>query len=102
MDITVHFQPLADQIYIYVDGSYADRSDHIVTMAVTYSHQGERCYISNIKCSQDCENEENKFTKQVWSKLREAFASRGLLLVEYEHKGKDISVDLITGKSKIV
>ena len=83
--VTIHFQPLADQIYVYADGSYAERSPHTVTMDVTYSHQGTRCFVSNIK---------GEFNKDVWVKLREAFIERGLLLVEYEHKGKDGSVDL--------
>jgi len=96
--VTIHFQPLADQIYVYADGSYAERSPSPVTMDITYSHQGTRGYISNIRPDCDCDEKEDKFTKEVWRKLKEAFIKRGLLIVDYEHKGKVFSMDVPTGK----
>ena len=87
MGVTVHFQPLADQVYVYPAGcTYDQRSPHILTMDATYSHQGVQCYLSNVK---------GEFTKEVWSELRRSLARRGVALVEYEHNGKEVSVDLL-------
>jgi len=86
MDVTVHFQPLADQVYVYTDGHiYANREPHITTMDITYSHHGRRCFISCIK---------GKFNRDVWKELVHTLAERGVELAEYEHKGKNVSEDL--------
>jgi len=92
MEITVHHQPLAEQIYVFPPGcSYDQRSPHILTMDATYSHQGTQCYLSNIK---------GEFTRAIWVALAKAFSRRGVIQIDYEHSGKELSVDLLNMSQK--
>ena len=78
--LSIEEKPLSSQWYVYDGGRYSDRDDVICVLTVTYTHQGERIYITG--------THDGEIPTGFREAVKAKAVSMGVRLIEWEHRGK--------------